>query len=113
MSSEVSKKQEDEWFARNEKALIRNLRMDRERREKELAEAMKVEKTRKQKELHWMKCPKCGADMVEKHVEGAYVDFCTLCEGIFMDKGELEQMMLKQKREPTTFVKKLLGIKAE
>src|SRR5688572_28941982 len=50
------KKNEDEWFAKHEKDLLRNIRIDRERRQKELDDRMKQEEARTQKELHWMKC---------------------------------------------------------
>lgn len=104
------KKNEDEWFHRHEKDLIKNLKRDREHREKEMAAALKAEEARKRKELHWMKCPKCGADLVEKPIEGVHVDECTLCEGVFLDRGEIEQFVMKQRREPSSFMKKLLGL---
>lgn len=105
-----SKKNEDEWFHRHEKELIKNLKREREHREKELAAAMKAAEARKLKELHWMKCPKCGSEMKERKVEHVHVDECPLCEGIYMDRGELEQLVMQQRREPTSFVKKLLGL---
>lgn len=104
------KKNEDEWFVRHEKELIKNLKREREHREKELAEALKAEASRKQKELHWMKCPKCGSDMVEKPIEGVHIDECPLCMGVYMDRGELEHLLMKQRREPSSFMKKLLHL---
>ncbi len=42
---------------------------------------------------HWMKCPKCGADMLEIEMDGILVDKCSGCEGIYFDRGELELMI--------------------
>jgi len=39
---------------------------------------------------HWMKCPKCGAQLKEADILGVTVDHCTGCGGIYLDKGELE-----------------------
>ena len=106
-----SKKNEDEWFHRHEKDLIKSLKKDREAREHELQKALKAEEARKRKELHWMKCPKCGTDMIEKKVEKVHVDECPLCQGLYVDRGELEQLLMQQRREPSSFMKKILGIK--
>ena len=109
MSSD-NRKKEDEWFVRHEKELIKNLKREREHREKEMAAAMKAAEARKLKELHWMKCPKCGSDMKERQIEHIHVEECTLCQGLHMDRGELEALLMKQRREPTSFMKKLLGL---
>ena len=63
----------------------------------------KLDVTRKQrasnesKKIHWMKCPKCGADMTEVELEGIMVDKCVGCEGLFFDRGELELMLVNKK----------------
>ncbi len=63
----------------------------------------KLDATRKQraadqaKETHWMKCPKCGADMTEIELEGIMVDKCGGCQGMFFDRGELELMLVNKK----------------
>lgn len=105
-----NKRKEDEWFARHEKDLIKNIRRDREHRHKELEKAHHQKQAQERKELHWMKCPKCGSDMTEKVIEAVHVDECTLCHGIFLDRDETEQWIIKQRREPTSFMKKLLGL---
>ena len=93
-----NKKTEDEWFVRNEAELLKSLKRERERREKELAEALEKEEAVKQKDLHWMKCPKCGSDLVEKEHDELRIDECTLCGGIFLDRGEMEALMMKKDR---------------
>ena len=93
------KKQEDEYFAREE--------FDRRKKAAEEAyEKMKVEEKAKQKELHWMHCPKCGSEMVEIDYEGISLDKCTHCLGIFFDNGELEQLLTSK----GGFVRKMLNV---
>src|SRR5262245_16488200 len=87
---------EDEWFAKNERTLIEDLKRERKRREQRIAEALQKEEGRKLKELHWMKCPECGSDMAEEPLaEKILIDRCSRCGGLFFDRGELEDILLK------------------
>ncbi|HEU5157325.1 MAG TPA: zf-TFIIB domain-containing protein [Streptosporangiaceae bacterium] len=38
-------------------------------------------------------CPKCHGQMRQYERHGVYVDQCTECRGIFLDRGELEQLI--------------------
>jgi ribosomal protein L37AE/L43A len=71
------------------------LRLELERkkeREKEIqGKATEVEKN-KAKELHYMKCPKCGMQLIEVDYKGIKVDKCSACQGIWLDAGELEEL---------------------
>lgn len=49
-----------------------------------------AEEKHKIRELHFMKCPKCGMNLVEIDYEHLKVDKCTACEGIWLDAGEFE-----------------------
>ena len=60
-----------------------SIRQERDKRRAELEQTQ-------QKELHWMKCPKCGGQMVEKDMESIKIDICTSCDGMYFDKGEFE-----------------------
>lgn len=40
-----------------------------------------------------MNCPKCESAMRSYERNGITVDQCTVCKGIFLDKGELEHLM--------------------
>jgi hypothetical protein len=42
--------------------------------------------------LHWMRCPKCGTELVEIKFRGVKVDKCFGCGGVYLDDGELEQL---------------------
>ena len=76
---------EEEYFAKQEL----------ERRKKwaqEQAAKKTVEEQEQIKKLHWMKCPKCGYDLAEIELHGVKVDQCGHCGGVFLDKGELDQL---------------------
>jgi PAT family beta-lactamase induction signal transducer AmpG len=45
-----------------------------------------------------MRCPKCRADMDQVVHHDVEVDRCTLCNGIWFDAGEIEQLKLKTKK---------------
>ena len=79
-------------------------------------EAEKREELKKQREAaakeqekksHWMKCPKCGSDMVEKELDNVMIDQCTECEGIYFDAGELE--LILKREESKSFMNKFKG----
>jgi Zn-finger nucleic acid-binding protein len=95
---------EDEWFVKNERTLIEELKRERKRREERIADALNKEEGLKLKELHWMKCPECGSDMKEEPLaEKIMVDRCTRCGGIFFDRGELEDILLKPLEKRKSF----------
>lgn len=50
-------------------------------------------RSRQFEEQHWMKCPKCGAEMQEIDLDQIKVDKCSRCEGVFFDKGEVELLI--------------------
>jgi Zn-finger nucleic acid-binding protein len=36
-------------------------------------------------------CPRCGGSCVASHIQEVEVDTCTLCHGVWLDAGELEE----------------------
>ncbi len=93
MNTEDMKKgysKEEEYFYRINKELI-------ERKRKEIAA-----KPVNESSPHWMKCPKCSADMNEIDLAGIKVDQCVGCRGIYFDHGELE--ILIDSQEPKGFL---------
>jgi RNA polymerase-binding transcription factor DksA len=107
---EHDSKSEDEWFRRNEKELLETARTARLKREQERLAREKVEETKRLKDLLFMKCPKCGHDMKEEKLENVSVDRCTVCEGIFFDAGELEQIFAQKEEQRRGFFRKLVKI---
>lgn len=77
---------EDEYFAREDIEKKRKLA---------LKQAQDIEeKHRKElKQLHFMKCPKCGMDLQTLKRGNVEVDTCFHCKGVWLDAGELEQLM--------------------
>ena len=43
-----------------------------------------------------MRCPKCRSDMMQVDVQGTEVDRCIVCNGIWLDTGEIEVLRDKQ-----------------
>ena len=75
---------EEEYFARQQAELLRRSRSD--------AEKAVVEEERKS---HYMKCPKCGADLDTVDHYGVQVDRCPECHGVWFDAGEVETLVKK------------------
>jgi hypothetical protein len=82
--------QEEEYFARME---IERKKKEEEENQGKLAEAEK----RKLKELHYMKCPKCGMQLMEINYKSIRIDKCSGCEGVWLDAGELETLSQLEK----------------
>ena len=83
MVTEKTRDREDEFFLKMDAGKIENLRgeLDKKRKEKEKQTRQKT---------HWMKCPKCGADLEEINYQKVVIDKCPDCNGIWLDSGELE-----------------------
>lgn len=73
---------EEEYFARIE--FDRRKKIERERRQ-----SLAVEEKKRLRELHYMKCPKCGMDLIEVDYKSIRMDKCPGCEGVWLDGGEL------------------------
>ena len=72
---------EDEYFARQNAEQIREMRakLDADRKKKERAENL-------------IKCPRDGTELKEQHVEDVKIDECPKCGGVWLDRGELDQL---------------------
>lgn len=82
----VRKTREDDYFARFEYERLKKLA-------EEKAAKLKQQELEDLKNLHWMRCPKDGMELVEIEHLGVRVDKCTHCGGIYLDAGELEQLL--------------------
>ncbi len=81
---------EEEYFARLEFERRKKIEEERQKR-------LEKEEKRRLRELHYMKCPKCGMDLIEIDYKGIKVDKCSSCEGIWLDAGELETISKLEK----------------
>lgn len=76
---------EEEYFAREEAEKKRKLQADQ-------AKEMSAAEREEIKKAHYMKCPKCGMDLMTIEHRGVEIDKCTACSGVWLDDGELEKL---------------------
>lgn len=70
---------EEEYFLKQDAELVKELRAKRD-----------AERQAAERKSHFMKCPKCGADLQEVTTHHVVVDACPECGGMWLDAGELE-----------------------
>ena len=92
---ELEKAREDQYFAERDRELLKKLKSDT---------ATDTEKT--VRELAHMRCPKDGAHLAQKKHFDVTLDECPQCEGIWLDKGELEEL---ERRESAGWLSRYLG----
>ncbi len=80
---------EEEYFARQEMERRRKFAAERQTR-------LLAEERESARALHFMKCPKCGMELEEIAFGDVRLDKCFGCEGIWLDKGELESIRKKE-----------------
>jgi len=80
--SEKPSKNEDEYFARRDAELLRQQRT-----------AVQQAAAQAERKSHYMKCPKCGYDLITGEWDGIQIDQCTHCHGIWFDAGEAEALL--------------------
>ena len=86
MSSQKPTDKEEEYFAR----------LELEKKKKIIGEERKKLQDKEKeelKQLHYLHCPKCGSKLVEIGYKNIMIDKCPSCEGIWLDCGELEQVL--------------------
>jgi hypothetical protein len=77
---------EEEYFIRLEFERAKQV-------EEDLKKKMLEDERSSLKELHYMRCPKCGMQLVEIDYKGIKIDKCTECSGVWLDQGELEAIV--------------------
>jgi rRNA maturation protein Nop10 len=78
---EKPSKNEDEYFAKQNLEIIHEMRVK-----------LDAERKKAERQAHLQKCPRCGGDLKESQTEQVKIDECSECGGIWLDKGELEQL---------------------
>jgi uncharacterized protein len=81
---------EEEYFARME---FERLKKIEEEKHKKLAQEQK----KQLRDLHYMRCPKCGMELVEIDYKGITIDRCSECDGVWLDAGELNSVSKLEK----------------
>ena len=92
-------KNEEEYFKQHNAELIAQgrKRLDEER--------LRVERS-----THYMKCPKCGADLAEREFHRVKIDVCPDCNGMWLDAGELDMLNKVDHSQFGAFVRSLFGL---
>ncbi len=73
------RRNEDEYFLRQNAELVTRLRA-----------RLDEERQRQERRAHFMKCPRCGADLQERDVGSVKADVCPECHGLWLDQGEID-----------------------
>jgi hypothetical protein len=91
-------KREDEYFAR--------LEFERKKEDQEkIQNEMKKKERERLKELHYMHCPKCGMRLIEIDYQHLKIDRCSHCDGVWLDAGELDEVLKTKGTEFLGFLK--------
>jgi hypothetical protein len=69
------------------------------RQEQELIEKMKSKLNAGNSQAGNFDCPKCDGKLVETDFETIKIDVCNNCTGVWLDAGELAQIVHKDKNE--------------
>lgn len=85
MSADKPTKTEDEYFAREDAEKVKRLK-------EKLRQEILEEQTQDVKDICYMKCPKCRGDLNTIAFRGVNIDKCTVCNGVWLDNGELEKL---------------------
>jgi hypothetical protein len=85
MTADKRARAEDEYIAKEEAEKTKQLKA-------ELNEQLSEQERVQTKAQCYMKCPKCGADLNEVIFRGIKIDRCLLCDGVWLDEGELEKL---------------------
>lgn len=85
-TQETPSRNEDEYFAKQDAELLKDMRtrLDKDREVQE-------------RKAHYMKCPKCGADLKEETHSHVKMDVCPECKGMWLDVGEMDLLRQVQK----------------
>ena len=85
MTTEKPSRAEEEYFTKREAEL-------KAERQRAAEEAARDEERRS----HYMRCPKCGANLTVEEYHGIEIDRCAECNGIWFDAGEAELLTEKE-----------------
>jgi len=86
LPDEKPSRNEDEYFAKQDAELIKSMR-----------EKLDKERIANERKAHFMKCPKCGADLKEEEHGQVKVDICPECKGMWLDAGEMDLLRQVEK----------------
>ncbi len=95
---------EQDYFQKQDQEKMLRLAAEREDRlAAEAAEKLRLE--------HWMRCAKCGNEMETMPFRGVEIERCTVCGGVYLDRGELSTLAGEDKSGVLGGLAELLGMK--
>lgn len=100
MSENKPSRNEDEYFVKLDAELIKQQRA-----------RLDEDRARAERSAHFMKCPKCGATLVETDFHHLKIDKCPECGGIWLDRGEIDMIEHVDQSNIRAFVRSLFGLK--
>jgi uncharacterized protein with PIN domain len=68
-------------------------------REQEIIEKMKSKMSSENAQTGKSNCPKCDGKLIETDYENIKIDVCNKCTGVWLDAGELAQIVHKDTNE--------------
>lgn len=95
--------QEDAYFAREDIEKMRVLH-------RQQVAARKEEERAALKALHYMHCPKCGLELHTLERGAVTLDTCFNCHGVWLDAGELEQVIAESQTGGAPVMKAVLNL---
>lgn len=78
------------------------------RKEQEAIERMRQKREAEKAKASTLACPKCDGTLLEINQAGVLIDRCNKCEGIWLDKGELEHLTQGEGEESAGWLRRLL-----
>ena len=100
----------NQWFRKQERHLLEEARAKREQRLEKLKKESEKAELEKLRAAHWMKCPKCGHDMKAIVVEGVELEQCSFCAGVYLDRNELDGLLLRKTEQRFQFYRRFFGL---
>jgi uncharacterized protein len=95
--TEKPSRNEEEYFAKRDAELLRQQR-----------DALRQTAVAAERRSHYMKCPKCGYDLITGDWHGVQIDQCTNCHGIWFDAGEAQSVLAHP--EPSLIARALRSV---
>ena len=99
-TDERPSRNEDEYFVRRDAELI-----------KERRARLDAERALQERSSHRNKCPRDGADLVERTHHHVKIDECPECGGVWLDKGELQMLEHVDHSSIRRFVGSMFGLR--
>jgi hypothetical protein len=90
MLEQKERAEENRYFAERDRELIAHLKHQQE-----------AEQEKTLREFDRSRCPRCGERLRGRSLHEVPIDECPACQGVWLDKGELEAVSQHQGREWT------------